>query len=90
MDGVPDTSSQEGSITAAAVIMLLLATLTASLRFYTRWKLLNGLKADDWLVLVALVSTVPTLQSEDGFPRPSLLGEKPTLLSTRYFLSEYL
>lgn len=67
MDGVPDTSSQEGSITAASVVMLLLATITASLRFYTRWKLLSGLKADDWLVLVALVSTVPTLQSRDGF-----------------------
>lgn len=56
MDAVPDTSSREGSIIAASVIMLLLAAFTASLRFYTRWTILSGLKADDWLVLAALVS----------------------------------
>ena len=58
---VGDTPSRQGSIVALFVVMLLIATTGVALRFYTRWKILNIVGIEDWLLAAALVISSPSL-----------------------------
>ena len=56
-----DTSSRQASLVADFVIFFTLAVIAVLARFYSRVKLLQGLKAEDWLILIALVCLLPTV-----------------------------
>ena len=51
-----DTSSRQGSIITAFVLMFTMATIVVCLRFYTRRMILRIFGIEDWLIMVALVS----------------------------------
>ena len=55
-----DTSSIGGSIIACAVVCWVLSGVIVSVRFYTRGKLSLILGREDWCVLVAWVSYIPS------------------------------
>ena len=52
----PDGVSRQGPIIGLFVVMLLLASTTVALRFYTRWRLLRTFGIDDWFIGLALVN----------------------------------
>jgi hypothetical protein len=45
-------------ITACAVSMVVLAAIFVSMRFYTRWIIVNKVFVEDWLILAALVYSI--------------------------------
>ena len=57
--GVADDGAQSryraATVVACAVVLPVLATAVVALRFYVRAKLLRAVKAEDWLILVAMV-----------------------------------
>jgi hypothetical protein len=56
MPDISDTSTQQGGIIAAWIIMFSLATITVGLRFYTRVAVIHAMGPEDWIIAVALVS----------------------------------
>ena len=43
------------NLIATIVLCLVLPCIAVSLRFFARWRMRAGYKADDWLILLALV-----------------------------------
>lgn len=52
-----------------------LSVIVIALRFYVRVKLANGLKAHDWLMLLALVRTSLACEAEEIFPVSAVLSQ---------------
>jgi len=56
-----DTSgSDTTATTAVGALVIVLAVVSVALRFYTRHFTRAGLGWDDWLILLALITTIAT------------------------------
>lgn len=49
------SDSQQPNLIATIVLCLVLPIFAVGLRFFARWRMRAGYKADDWLILLALV-----------------------------------
>lgn len=55
------TETKAPSIIAAAAVLTVLATIAVVLRFYVRWHMKSGVKADDYTIFCAWVYIKPTM-----------------------------
>jgi hypothetical protein len=53
-------SGESDATLAVSALVIALAVLSSGLRFYTRIFTKAGLKADDWMILAAVISTLAT------------------------------
>ena len=54
-DDGPESHYRAASVVVCAVVLPVLAAVAVALRFYVRVKLLRAVKAEDWLILAAMV-----------------------------------
>jgi hypothetical protein len=71
-----DTSSIGGSIIACAVVCWVICGVVVCVRFYTRGKLSLILGREDWCVLVAWVSYIPSITGDVMLPACHLMSFK--------------
>jgi hypothetical protein len=50
-----NTGSLDASIYACTVLSVSIAAIFVALRFYTRWRLVRMIGAEDWLILFSLL-----------------------------------
>lgn len=60
MDQLPNVDSDTTASTAVGALVIVLAVVSVALRFYTRYFTGAGFKWDDWLILLALATTIVT------------------------------
>ena len=48
--------NKQPNLIATIILCLILPCIAVALRFFARWTIRAGYKADDWLILAALVS----------------------------------
>ena len=60
MDSRATSDSDTTATTAVGALVIVLAVVSVALRFYTRHFTRAGLGWDDWLILLALITTIAT------------------------------